>query len=335
MAAGPSDIVFQGYSDEGTPQVGLNRVRALVSSGPGVRRLQLNWDNRSMVLSYAGTIGLELRHFITPGMVLGSPESQDSSWIRTVVQIIGVEGDAPIECALFQDGKSLGPVVPLNPGQVLGWVEGEQPVSYAKVANPKWFESSIERPIELRAAQDIHRLMLNVPTAEFQTKLKALAQHRSPETASLAIRTLCMLGDFDSLMGANNALQRPNLRAYWNSIIEDWRASLALSNRNLGVAHARWLEADQVQAPGLERLLIGFSEEQLTQGADRTLYDALSSNQMEYRALGAFQLRQILESDMEYLADRPLPESLQNIRKLLTTGKLNYSSLPVPLPEAK
>ncbi len=83
--------------------------------------------------------------------------------------------------------------------------------------------------INKRAAEDLHRALIATTPDKMLEQLRLLTIDRRPEVAALATRTLCLLGDFESLFGDSGRLNSLSLRSYWNSMVDDLRSSVAQS----------------------------------------------------------------------------------------------------------
>ena len=335
--AGVTKLTVLPTSDSNRPRFDVAATRAIIRAGNRTDG-QANPSDLEILLDAKHAVRIR---FQTPATVIGLEVApywmakQDSADrlhpIRTV-QLMTFDGE--ISCQFITDGVEDGAAVPLPVGEVLGCSSEQAPVRFRMSEPPAWLRASTEPPINALAAADLHRLLMNVKAEEMQKQLMQLTTHKRPETAALATRTLCWIGDYDSLVGENSRLKTPILRAYWHGVIDDFRQSLALSEDRLAKLEERWRAIEPDQAENALQLLVGFAPKHLENGGDQALLQSLQSDAMQLRALAAYQLRRITQSDQGYLADQPSPESLQSLRKMLDMGKLRYVLPQVPFPEA-
>ncbi len=295
-----------------------------------VIELQLDGD-RSVRVQFAGvpsTIGVELRYFWIPGRDPNDPAS-----IQTVLQLLGVEGNAT--CTFLEKQVALGASVPMEVSKAIAWIESENPQAYEMKEIPWWLKSYYQRPIEKIAARDLHSILMSIEASQLKSKLQELVGYRRQETASLAARTLAMLGDYSSLFDGANALSNRSLRAHWPYLLEDVKQSASIHPSRLGSLQEYLKANDETKFALRWRQFTGYSSEQLSSGGGLEIYELLASSSQIDRALASQSLRAVLGSDRNYLPDNPSSEALQVLRKDLSDPKLNYRQFPVPVPELR
>lgn len=327
---GPTDLQILEPQSK-IARIALKRGRAFLEGTEDANAMEIALDDvRSVRIELAqptSTAGIELRYFTTPGQSIGEPASTSS-----VFQVMALENE--LRCQILVRGVPEGAPIPVPFGSVLGWVEGNPPSLYPMPFVPTWIQNTSPRPIDAIAARDLYMSLGSIAPESIVAELQKLSKSRRPETAAMAVRTLCLLGDYKAFVAPENVLAIPQLRAHWDVMLEDAVASLQSDRSRLASFREGWDRTYGDKSEYYWSLLFGLSQEQLASGSDKLLVESLASANLEHRVLGLRALKQIVESDMEYLADRPSPESMQAIRKMLAANKIRYRTLPTPLPES-
>lgn len=162
------------------------------------------------------------------------------------------------------------------------------------------------------------------PSDIMETLLVASTSRRS-ETATLAVQTLALLGDFSRLLGADGVLANPSSRPHRPIIIETLYQSIGIDSERETALEKILRETDASRTDLLIRLLLLPDDIQLENGADRFLVNMLSSPFADERVLSIHQLSSITGKDYGYQCEQPNTESLQQWKRLLASKKIRWS----------
>ena len=150
------------------------------------------------------------------------------------------------------------------------------------------------------------------PDRPIELTLRELASNRRPEVVSLAVRCLAYAGNYAPLI---DTLNDPSQRGSWD---EHLRVMTELGARNDRAA-ADLMAAFQVRRPegaaDLNRMLWGYTDEQLQGGAARQLVDFLDHDHLDYRVLAFWNLSRITGFTLYYRPEYPAPRREQYVQK--------------------
>jgi hypothetical protein len=151
--------------------------------------------------------------------------------------------------------------------------------------------------LEASAASDLLELVRTDNSPSLVLSLHVALDFRRNEVAALAGQTLLALGDASGYFGVDGLLHNPKQRLYWSEHLTAIRSMMDRSPE--AAARVRTAIAgqnetmDDANGDTLFRLLIGYSQEQLSSGGDAELVEALESASMPVRVLASENLRQI------------------------------------------
>jgi hypothetical protein len=278
---GAALIELVGWTDQGVPIVDFVYGRFLMMTvGRAGNNLQLKFDEGNVQLTFVdaeSTAALETRRVLPPGkdpMADPAPLVVDlyaSSGLLRVRQGESTsELQSPARKTLFgSSGDSAG---------------GEF---------PKWVTSEALRDVDRRAAATTEPL-LPADDRPLGLKLRELASDRRREVRSLAIRSAFYLDNFEPCVLALNDKDEKNL---WTGpdapYIQELRAAVARSPETAAKVRATLEKKRAADAPALYRMLWGYSADDLLEGADRDLVEALDKDSLDLQVLAFWNLQNV------------------------------------------
>jgi hypothetical protein len=157
--------------------------------------------------------------------------------------------------------------------------------------------------------------------------LKKYWDFRKVEVRELAMRSSCYLGDFEAVVRALGEKDvKPNSR---KSCVEELRAAVARSPESASTVLAT-LERERAADAGLiYRMLWSYSAEDLKNGADQELVEALSHPSLDVRELAIWNLQAITGASLGYKADDTAAKRKQSTNSWRDRLRKN-SILPKP-----
>lgn len=227
-------------------------------------------------------------------------------------KLYGIQGTVVVA---WKEKEQAGSVE-LAVGEVAS-VMGTESISKSEMESaPAWFRTSTTRSIDQFAWQDAIKFLKKEESKPLLDTLKELSQSKRAETASFAVRVLCQLGRFDSLVGSSGFLSRKG--AYTH--LQTWLPELPGFLGNKESMDAFLLSAETNLASrrnDVMRLLVTHSATQLKEGGERLLIESLSSTQQDERLLAIVQLSTLTGKTLGFHPEKSSPESVSQWRKLL------------------
>jgi hypothetical protein len=181
---------------------------------------------------------------------------------------------------------------------------------------PNWLRTSLVRPTDGPAAEDLQHLIdqADVQQRSMVDTLNAIALHRRPETAALAIKTAMLVGDWQPF--ATQLLSTERFRSHWEATLDLARQILASDPKAAEALRAELVTAyNEVEADALLQLLGGPTEDQLQTSGLSALVAELDSTQLPRRILAAYQLLQLTGKSFGFQAHAPSRASVQQWRR--------------------
>lgn len=186
---------------------------------------------------------------------------------------------------------------------------------------PAWIESNQLNPNERRAASDVAGYL--TPDKPVATALEELAVHRRLENTVLAVQSLALIDDFEPIVPLLNDAKYHNA---WTWQIESLRGALARGPR-VATAMREAFQRARGREPGsaLYRMLWGYSEQQLRDGAAAQLIDWLAApdDQLDFRVLSFWNLSHITGMKLYYQPteqEKARRQSIQRWKQKLDAG---------------
>ncbi len=255
-------------------------------------------------------------HRATP---VGEDPATASSW--QAIEIIAVDG--PLEVSVDGDEP-----ITVDAGQVYWHLQSGAPVVRDVAEVPDWIRGDISSQLERGAAEELERLLpLGRPVL---LSLHELSSHRRVEIRSLAIESLLTAGEFWPLV---DALADRKLKAYWSRQLDAVRRVIQEDPQ-----YAQELRNVLQQRRGdegnvLYRLLWGYTDAQLEEGADRELVSLLESEVLDQRVVAFDTLQRIAGATYLYRPDRtPKTQrsSIHKWRRSAGEGKIRHRGRSAP-----
>jgi hypothetical protein len=322
----------------------LKSGRSLVFATPDAQQFTVDCNGLPFQVKFAdanSSCAIEVTNAIVPSTEKQLTEKELVVWTEvTVYGVLGkttvtrMKDQTPSKSSLGDDKGSLAIVNQAVPDgetelmefQFYRWSnQGDFPSKHEHREIPWWFRTSIERPIDQMAVNDLSRSLSTVEAKDPMALLSKLASDRQSETAAIAIRTRIATGDYSNLFSPDGAFNRKGFHIQWGPILSQLSQSLGrVENRK------KLLESIQKDIPGrtdsILFLLIPKSQEQLVAGADKLLVESLSSSSMDERVLAIHQLQRITGKTLGYQPDKNYAEAIPAWRKALSRNEIRYSA---------
>ena len=237
------------------------------------------------------------------------------------VEVLAVDG--PVRVSV-EGGKGVDVV----DGQAYWKIDAEPPRLAPLEELPDWIETTTMTQLERGAAEEVIRsLALGRPML---LALHELADHRRVEVRSLAVESLISAGEFWPLV---DSLGDRKMKAYWGRQLEAVRTAIRED-----AVYAEKLQRVLQQRRGEEgkelyRMLWGYTNEQLQEGADRELVTYLESDSLDLRVVAFDTLHRITGTTFLYRPDRSPKTQRVPIRKwrhAASEGKIRHRRPPGP-----
>lgn len=330
-ACGPSLLKLDQEDQAGTTDVAKTTnssvatglCRALVRGGPDGRHV--------VVATPVGRYQLELTD---PDSLLSVEMSYrpatagstiDSAATKPVLVFIAAEGQATITPL-----DPIGEPQKLKLGDGFGIVAGSKANRFRLQSIPNWFGTSVERPIDSLAAQDLHQLLSGNldPKASLTANLLELSRSRRPETAALATQLLMLAGEWEPLV--DGFLNNERFRSHWNPTLTLTRQLLAHSAPSADKLRQLLLDKHAADGEMLYDLIRGQSAEELGNDGLAKLIGRLESPRLDVRVVAAFQLQLLTGKNLGYQPASTNRASVQQWRRDLSTNRVTLLE-PIPL----
>jgi hypothetical protein len=304
---GGASVVLGEADDQGARRLELLYGRVVLSneeSAAATLRIKLGGEERKIVLPGGSKLAVELRRVPALGQ-----DPQTAS--------------APAVVDLYAPG---GRVEWQSQGQMVAvespahWRPAEAPPANSAASMPEWIDALPLGVNDLRARVTLEAaLTADLPPAR---SLAELTDNRRLEVRDLATRVSVSLGQFEPFVAALNDADQ---HARWDRHIETLRAAMArdgrLAERARGALAARRGE----DGPALYRMLWGYTNAQLADGAAKQLVEYLDHESLDYRVLAFWNLRDIVGYGLNYRPEFPPTRRMQSVRRwqeLLEKGEI-------------
>jgi hypothetical protein len=240
--------------------------------------------------------------------------------------VVAVEGQVTVT-STREGGEARN--IRLVVGEGVAFSNGE-PVEFELGAIPSWYRAGNDRPVDLLAAADLHKMINNTEDAKAQ--LTSLCSDSRPETAALAIQSSMLLGEWGSFV--DGCLNNESLRNHWSAAIGLAEQLIAASEQNAEALRAAFESAHPGRGETLFTLLVGAADSSKAKGMLPKLVESLGSAELDERVLAAHQLHRLTGKNLGFQPSVPNRAVLQQWRRAIATGP---SLLPIDTPiwEAK
>ena len=325
QAATTADAV--DANDALQPRLATQLCRGLLRSGPDGRNLLATTPLGTFKLELADAKSLAAVEVSYRPTRLGPVVDADVT--RAVLTIVAAEGGlrvTPLEPA--------GPAIELKLGDGLGVVAGAKPRKFRLQSIPVWFRTSVERPIDGLAAEDLHRLLEAGAdaAADLGPRLEDIGQSRRPETAALATQLALLAGNWQPLL--SGCLNSDRLRSHWTPTLNLARQLLASDPQQAEALQQVLSTAAGDQGSLLYDLISGPTADMLTPEGLSRLVGYLESPRLDVRVLAAYQLQLLTGKNLGYQPAAPTRASVQQWRRDLASNRLSLLEVPDVLWES-
>ena len=330
LCAGENDLEL---ANEGSvPRIAMRSGRVLVFATPDARALELDCNGLVVSIRFPtsdGSCALEVEN--TWAARTNEVAQADSLPIRSSVRLFGIEGE--LEYSSTRASAATGKNTATGKGmltvaQFVEWTEGAVSEIQDLAEAPWWFSSASNRPIDQVASEDLQKTLTARTSEELESQLSARAKQKPVSTAALAARIRMMLSQFDGLFDTEGVFNRKEMQSFWPSLVSQLPQYLASEESRIELVKAI-RNASPERADLILSLIVPPTQEQLSNGVDKLLVDALSSQYMDERVLAIGQLTRITGTSQGYHAERPQAD-VQKWRKLLTKSEIRYLDQPNP-----
>ncbi len=159
--------------------------------------------------------------------------------------------------------------------------------------------------IESSARDGLLAVLQGAPSLELA--LTEATSFRRSEVAALAARTLLLMGRADIYFGGDGIMNQPKQRLYWGSHFQSLLDAIDLNSVSAESINRAIVNLDSAHARDLQRMLVGYSQQQLKAGGDKELVAYLDSSSMAVRAFALENLQRITGTTLYFRADQDNP----------------------------
>jgi len=280
-----------GPNGGGVPGIHVidGQVVLLTAGRPGTQ-LQLQVADKVYLVTFVdpdSTLAVEVRRIIPEG---GDPIRDPARTTAEVIVSSGVVDIGPVS-----GGKHEALTVP-DRKMLVGVASQEQAASNVNATLPAWIVGTTPNQNDKRATTETERLLtIGEPVSE---ALQELTHERRVEFRNLAVLALTTMGEFSAFLPS---LNDPMQKANWNAQIDAARRAIARNHQTAKALKATFeSERDARQAADLYKLLCGVSRQELLAGSDRWLVTELDNDEMDFRVLAFWNLRQFSVGTLDY-----------------------------------
>lgn len=277
-----------------------------------------------------GSCGLEIgsrwkNWTVMPGEPFDPKTNAPPLAVSPYIGVIGIQGATTIRLNRGGDAELPADFIELDVGD-FARIGEDGTVGVSAISNtPPWLRANIERPIDQLAANDIGKQIRSEESENIGDVLRELARHRKSETASMATRILCQIGDFQPLFGEEGLFATKGNFSHsgtWINKIPNFLYSSPRASQFLESASEKL--GDKVA--GKIRLMVPMSDEQLAAGGEKLLVDTLSSPSLDDRVLAIHQLVAITQTSLGFHPERPSNDAVQNWKKKLGKSEIRFTT---------
>jgi hypothetical protein len=255
------------------------------------------------------TLAVEVSSLLNPG---ADPTAQPSV---QVVDLYAASGEI-----VWQDAGSGAPITLTAPAHTRLGVE--MPASDEQVEIPLWVTADDVTPGDKMGSEVIADHL--TVDGDVVQGLQELTEHRRSEVAALAIRSLGSIGVFEPLVTAlgDESWQK---RDVWSHFIESLKTAAARSPETATAIRGALESTRGPESKELFRMLWGYTDADLKAGQAARLVKYLDSDDLDFRVLSFWNLRDITGIGLfyrpEYVAQKR-QQPVQKWRQKLAAGEI-------------
>ncbi len=284
QADGATSMELVGWDEAGVPIIKVEYGRLLIDTiSRAGNSLRLQLDGHEPLITFVdpqSTLALEVYRELPPGK---NPQVAPAPLVANVYSTSGIirvanQDAAPVELQAPAVMSLLG--------------TGAQPVAGEF---PAWVNGEVLSDADRNTAGEIEAYLTTDMPVGLQLREVNDPQHklgRKRNVRSAAIRGLTYLDSFEPSI---DALNEPDLNLYWSDVRRELQRAIARSPETAARVQAAFIKKrGQADGPALDRMLWGYTANDLNTGSDRDLIDALGRNDaLDFRVLGIAALIEI------------------------------------------
>ncbi|WP_417739076.1 hypothetical protein [Rosistilla oblonga] len=322
-SVGAAEFSFDAKSDSDAV-IDLEYGRFLFESATPGATIHLNLAGQEATLhlpTAESKAAIQVTAFRAPG---ADPEVAES--IQPVVALQVLEGTVGWAVA---DGESIPLSAPVRWSRV-GTADATNDVSDL----PDWAEAPEANAVSIDSLSQKGLLELIDATKTIEISLREAVGFRRAEVASLAARSLLALGVSDVYFGTKGIFENDAQKSHWQEHFVAVQSRLDRGGQFATDLRDSIVRMDAARAPGLYRLLWGFSPEQLAGGDDFALIEALNDAALAKRVLALENLRAITGTTLSFRPQETGPRRGAAAKKWdtkLAAKDLRWEEPPTPL----
>ena len=310
---GPTRLTMLPPAADETPFLDMEYGKAvIVTIGRPNARLGLRMGDRQGELVFvdaASTCAIEVQRAMPFG---ANPEETESMLGSRIYCTRGTvswveDGQAPQEVPAGSVIETYG-AAPARMGEYLN--------------APAWFSGDHLNPSDKLGSPELEPMLEEERPADLA--LQERANDRRAEVRSLAARSLCYLGVYEP---AIEALGDETQRSTWSDHLAALRHALATSPEAAAEVRTTLERKRREDAGNLYRMMWGYTQQDLENGADAELVAALESESLDVRVLALENLREITGKYLLYrpeAAEGNRRTSVARWREQLEAGAIRY-----------
>jgi hypothetical protein len=320
--AGEASLRMEEPDENRIPRVSVAYGRFLAATaGKAGAQVQLDLSGIKGQLTLVdadSVLAIKVARWVPPG------EDPEAAPGLLVIEMYNANGRAT-----WQQGESK---VDIPARHVHVYVGLDPPETHGPFFSPDWIDAKSVKTIDRDAAIALEKLVdferpLNLSLQELTTKER--------HVRSLAARCLAALGEFEPIL---RELADGNQYSFWPGEFETLQHALSHSPETAAKVRQTLSLLRSVDSKELYRLLWGYSEEQLAQGAASQLVKLLEHDQMDMRVLAYSNLVSITGVWGFYRPERApaqMKTAIQNWKDRKDKNTIIYRLPPSPLDTYK
>jgi len=320
--AGEASLRMEEPDENRIPRVSVAYGRFLAATaGKAGAQVQLDLSGVKGQLTLVdadSVLAIKVARWVPPG------EDPEAAPGLLVIEMYNANGRAS-----WQQGETK---VDIPARHVHVYVGTDPPETHGPFFSPDWIDSKSIKTIDRDAAIALEKLVdferpLNLSLQELTTKER--------HVRSLAARCQAALGEFEPIL---RELSDGNQYSFWPSEFDALQQALSRSPETAAKVRQTLSLLRSVDGKEMYRLLWGYSEEQLAQGAVGTLVKLLEHEQMDVRVLAYSNLVSITGVWGFYRAERSPAlnkTAIQNWKDRKDKNTIIYRLPPSPLDTYK
>ena len=228
---------------------------------------------------------VEIRYARRPGFDAFSEKNH-----LRLARVVNVQGDVKV---MSNDGDE--DLVTGKQWMIRG---SDQPKVVDVPSTPEWIDASNQSPLDASARSGLMELVKK--EQPLHLSMLEATQFRKSEVAALAAQCMLYMDRADVFFGTDGVLSKAKQRTYWKDHFAVLRSAVDQSPESAKGIIDSIGKMDTSDGAALFRLLTGFSQNQLVEGADQELVDMLDSGSMSVRVLALENLREITGVNLNY-----------------------------------